>query len=243
MAQLPVALAGAAGRMGSHVRRAIESADDLALVAMPARGSLDSDWQGARALAEFTTPEATVRLAGLAAERGVGLVVGTTGLDAAASAALAQASTRVPVLVAPSLSLGVAALQAALRAALAALPGYDVEIVERHHAGKVDAPSGTALALARTVADARGWPFPGALKAGRSGRVGERPRAEIGVHSLRGGRWVGEHTVVLTGPHETIELTHEAHDRACFADGALIALRFVAAARPGMYSLQDALTG
>ncbi len=238
-----VALAGATGRMGAQVARAIAGAPDLELVATPGRDDLAGDWHGARALAEFTTPSVTARLADLAAERGVGLVVGTTGLDAAALAAIERAAARVPVLVAPNLSPGVAALQAALRAALAALPDYDVEIVERHHAGKVDAPSGTALALARTVADARGWPFPAALRAGRDGRVGERPREQIGVHSLRGGKWVGEHTVVLTGPYETIELTHEAHDRACFAAGALTALRFVAAAKPGRYAFQDALDG
>ena len=227
--------------MGGRVARAVEAAGDLALVAAPPRDALDADWHGARALAEFTVPFATARLAELAASRGVGLVVGTTGLDAAAEAALERAATRIPVLVAPNLSLGVAALDAALKAALAALPGYDVEIIERHHAGKVDAPSGTALALARTVLDARGWPFPGALRAGREGRTGERPHAQVGIHSLRGGRWVGEHTVVLTGPYETLELTHEAHDRAAFAGGALIALRFVAHAAPGRYALADAL--
>jgi len=240
---LPVALAGASGRMGAQVARAIAGAPDLALVAQPARGALDADWNGARALAEFTAPAATARLADLAAARGVGLVVGTTGLDAAAEAALSRAALTVPVLVAPSLSLGIAALQGALKSALAALPDYDVEIVERHHAAKLDAPSGTALALARTVAEARGWPFPGALRAGREGRTGERPHAQVGIHSLRGGRWVGEHTVVLTGPHETLELTHEAHDRAAFAAGALVALRFVARARPGRYGLADALDG
>jgi 4-hydroxy-tetrahydrodipicolinate reductase len=241
MTALKVAVAGAGGRMGARVAHAVEAADDLALVATPPRGALDGDWNGAQALAEFTAPEATARLADLAAERGVGLVVGTTGLDATAVAAVDRAAARVPVLVAPNLSLGVAALEAALKAALAALPGYDVEIVERHHGGKVDAPSGTALALARTVTAARGWPFPGALRKGRDGKVGERPRAEVGIHSLRGGAWIGEHTVVLTGPFETLELTHEAHDRAAFAGGALLALRFVAHASPGRYGLADAL--
>jgi 4-hydroxy-tetrahydrodipicolinate reductase len=235
---LPVAVAGAAGRMGSLVARAVSEASDFALAAGLDQGTLDADWNGARALADFTSPRGTATLADLAAARGVGLVVGTTGLDEEARAALERAAARIPVLVAPNLSLGVAALARALEAALQALPGYDVEIVERHHAAKVDSPSGTALALAQVVRRAR----PGAaLRAGREGRVGPRPEGEIGIHSLRGGAWVGEHTVVLAGPYETVELTHVAHDRAAFAQGALQALRFVAAARPGTYTLEDAL--
>jgi len=236
---VPVAVAGATGRMGSLVARALESAPGFALVARPVRGALDADWAGARALADFTSPAGTAQLADLAAARGVGLLVGTTGLDDAAQAAIARATTRVPVLVAPNLSLGVAALARAIRAAVSALPDYDVEIVERHHAAKVDSPSGTALALVRVVEDARGR--AGALRAGREGRVGPRPKGEIGIHSLRGGSWVGEHSVVLAGPHETIELTHVAHDRAAFAEGALTALRFLAGAAPGVYALEDAL--
>jgi 4-hydroxy-tetrahydrodipicolinate reductase len=237
---LPVAVAGAAGRMGSLVARAVEADPGLRLAAALDQGTLEDGWEGARALADFTSPAGTARLADLAAERGVGLVVGTTGLDAPARAALARAAARIPVLVAPNLSPGVAALKRALAVALAALPGYDVEIVERHHAAKVDSPSGTALALAKVVQDARSGSV---LRAGREGRVGPRPAGEIGVHSLRGGAWVGVHEVVLAGPHETLELVHVAHDRAAFAQGALVALRFVAQAGPGTYALEDALTG
>ncbi len=238
MSGLPVAIAGATGRMGSLVARAVEAAPELSLVARPGRGALELGWNGAQALGDFTAPDGTARLADLAAERGVGLVVGTTGLDEAARAALERAARKVAVLVAPNLSLGVAALARALKAALAALPGYDVEIVERHHAAKADSPSGTALALAQIVQDAR----PGAvIRPGREGRTGPRPGSEIGIHSLRGGAWVGEHAVVLAGPFETVELSHVAHDRAAFAYGALAALRFVAGAPPGTYTLEDAL--
>jgi 4-hydroxy-tetrahydrodipicolinate reductase len=238
---IAVAIAGASGRMGSAVVEAIAGARDLALVATPGRGSLDADWNGARVLADFTAPSVTARLAPLAAARGVGLVVGTTGLEDEARLALARASEKVAVLIAPNLSPGVAALARALRAALPALEDYDVEIVERHHAAKVDSPSGTALALARHVAEARGWPFPGSVRAGREGRTGPRPPKEIGVHALRGGNWVGEHTVYLAGPSETVTFGHIAQDRSCFAAGALRALRFVARARPGSYTLEDAL--
>lgn len=238
MSALPVAVAGAAGRMGSLVARAVEADPGLLLAAAVDKGTLDSGWNGARALGDFTSPEGTRTLADLAAERGVGLVVGTTGLDEAARSALARAATRIPVLVAPNLSPGVAALRKALAVVLKALPAYEVEIVERHHAAKVDAPSGTALALARVVQDARTGT---SLRVGREGRVGPRPAGEIGVHSLRGGAWVGEHEVVLAGPYETITLGHVAHDRAAFAQGALAALRFVATAPPGTYGLEDAL--
>jgi 4-hydroxy-tetrahydrodipicolinate reductase len=171
----------------------------------------------------------------------VALLVGTTGLDAAAELALDAAAKRVAVLVAPNLSPGIAALKKSLRVALAALPGYDVEIVERHHRGKVDAPSGTALALAAVVAHERVLPWPSAARLGRGGAAGPRPDGEIGIHALRGGAWVGEHAVLLAGPHETLEFIHVAQDRDAFVAGALAGLRFLAAASPGRYTLEDAL--
>ena len=239
--RVPVAVAGAAGRMGGRVAGALAAAEDFELVASPGRGGLAGDWKGARVLADFTSPAGTALLAPLAAERGAALLVGTTGLDEAARAAIVAASRRVAVMIAPNLSPGVAALARALRVALAALPGYDVEIVERHHRGKVDAPSGTALALAGIAAEVRGLVIPAALRAGRSGATGPRPTAEIGIHSLRGGDWIGEHSVLLAGAHETLELRHVAHDREAFTAGALVALRFLAAAAPGQYALEDAL--
>jgi 4-hydroxy-tetrahydrodipicolinate reductase len=179
MSVLPVAIAGATGRMGSLVVRAVEADPGLALVARPLRGALDADWNGARALADFTSSEGTALVADLAAARGVGLVVGTTGLDAAATAALQRAAARVPVLIAPNLSPGVAALKRALAAALAALPGYDVEIVERHQPPRSTHPAAPRLPwFASSRMPARGDP------AGRpEGRVGPRPPAEIGLHS------------------------------------------------------------
>ncbi len=235
-----MAVAGATGRMGGRVLRALEADGGFAVVSTPAREGLAASWNGARVLADFTSPAGTRVLAPLAAERGVALLVGTTGLDEAAREALAAAARRVPVLVAPNLSLGVAALARALRAVLPSLGGFDVEIVERHHRAKVDAPSGTALALADVVATARGGQAA-AVRPGRSGAVGPRPEGEIGVHAVRGGAWVGEHAVILAGPHETLEFTHVAHDRDAFTAGALVALRFLAGAPPGRYTLEDAL--
>jgi 4-hydroxy-tetrahydrodipicolinate reductase len=240
-APVPVAVAGATGRMGGEVARAIEAARDLALVARPGRADLDGDWAGARVLADFSAPAATRRLSELAPERGVALLVGTTGLDGAAQAALDRAAARVPVLVAPNLSPGVAALTRGLRAVLAMLPGYDVEIVERHHARKLDSPSGTALGLAREVALARGLTLPEALRHGRHGAAGPRSPGEIGVHAVRAGGIVGQHTVLLAGEAEQLELTHVAHSRDCFVNGALVAIRFLARSKPGRYTLEDAL--
>ena len=242
MSVVPVAVAGATGRMGGRVARAVEADPGFALVATPARGALDADWKGARVLADFTSPAGTATLASLAAERGVALLVGTTGLDAASRAAVEKAATRVAVMVAPNLSPGIAALAKALKVALAALPGWDVEIVERHHRAKVDAPSGTALALGAVAAGVRGWSWPDAARPGRSGAVGPRPDGEIGLHALRGGSWVGEHQVLLAGPYETLELRHVAQDREAFTAGAMLALRFLAGAAPGRHSLEDALS-
>jgi 4-hydroxy-tetrahydrodipicolinate reductase len=125
-----------------------------------------------------------------------------------------------------------------MEAVLPAQPDWDLEIVERHHRGKVDAPSGTALELARRARAQRGW-ADDALRHGREGRIGPRNDAEIGLHALRGGSWVGDHTVVLAGPGETVELRHVAQDRGAFAHGVLRAARFVADAPPGFYTLDD----
>ncbi len=149
--------------------------------------------------------------------RGLALVIGTTALPKAAQARLARLARRAPVLVAPNTSLGVNVLLALAGAAGRLLPGWDAEIVEIHHRAKKDAPSGTALAI-----------------AGSFGR-------EIPLHSLRMGEVVGEHTLVLAGPGERLELRHSAQSRDCFARGALAAARFLARARPGRYTMADVL--
>ena len=191
---------------------------------------------------EFSDPAACAALATLCAERGTGLVSGTTGLDPAQDEAVRSAARRVAVMRGANFSLGVAVLRRALRTALAALPpGWDVEIVERHHRLKADSPSGTALALAADAAAGRGAEG-GAPCFGRGqGRTGPRPAGEIGVHSVRGGTWVGDHTVLLAGEGEWLELRHVAQDRLAFAHGALTAARFVAGAAPGLYTLEDVL--
>jgi 4-hydroxy-tetrahydrodipicolinate reductase len=245
---IPLVLAGAAGRMGRSVEQALAEAPGFALKARVERrdrwpaGAAGWTDDAAAVLAagdvvvDFSSPAACVALAALCAGRRAALVTGTTGLDAAGGEALRAAARLVPVLHAANFSLGMAVLRRALAAALGALPpGWDAEIVERHHRLKADSPSGTALALAADLA-ARG----GEVRCGREqGRTGPRPAGEIGVHAVRGGTWVGDHTVLLAGEGEWLELRHVVQDRQAFAHGALAAARFVAAARPGLYTLED----
>ncbi len=244
-------LLGAAGRMGRALRDAASAHPDLAIKACVDRAENPGDgagvWQGtlAGALAagdvvvEFSSPAACREAAELCAARGAALVSGTTGLEPGDEAALRAAAAKVAVVRAANFSLGVAILRRAMAAALAALPDdWDVEIVERHHRAKVDSPSGTALALAADAAAARGF-GPGSVRAGRTGRTGARPREEIGVASVRGGGWIGDHEVLLAGAAEWLELRHVASDRAAFAHGALAAARFAASAPPGLHSMAD----
>jgi 4-hydroxy-tetrahydrodipicolinate reductase len=187
---------------------------------------------------EFSSPDGCREAAVLCGARGAALVSGTTGLSAEDESRVREAARTVPVLRASNFSMGVLALRRAVAAALAAVPGWDVEIVERHHRRKADSPSGTALTIAREVAAARGW-SDAALRFGREGRVGERPVDEVGIHAVRGGSWVGDHAVLLAGAGEWLELRHVAQDRAAFAHGALAAARFVATAPPGLYTLDN----
>jgi 4-hydroxy-tetrahydrodipicolinate reductase len=192
---------------------------------------------------DFSSPEGFRRAARACMAQGASLVTGTTGLGPEDEALLDQLARSAPVLAASNFSLGVLALRKALAAVLEAVPAdWDLEIIERHHRNKADSPSGTALALAHDAAARRGLSTQ-AFRYGRQGRLGTRPAGEIGIHALRGGTWVGEHTVVLAGPGETIELGHVAADRAAFAHGALAAARFVARARPGRYAFDSLASG
>ncbi len=251
---IQVVLLGAAGRMGRAVIQAAATERDLELRALVDRAenhgvptgvwhdTLAGALRGGDVVVEFSSPAACRDAAERCAERGAALVSGTTGLGEAEEAALRQAAGRVPVLRASNFSLGVAVLRRAVAAAAAAAPAtWDVEIVERHHRAKVDAPSGTALTLASEVAALKGWGAE-AVRAGRTGRTGPRPAAEIGVASVRGGSWIGDHEVLLAGDGEWLELRHVASDRGAFARGALAAARFVEGARPGLYSLDDVLS-
>jgi 4-hydroxy-tetrahydrodipicolinate reductase len=192
---------------------------------------------GADALVEFTTPEATVEHLGY----GRPVVIGTTGLSDEQLARVEEAAGNVPIVLAPNMSLGVNLVREVVRELTEKLgAGYDVEIVEAHHRNKVDAPSGTALLLARAAAEGRDRNLDEISVYGREGRS-PRGEGEIGIHALRGGAVVGEHRVIFYGLGEEVEVAHRALSRRTFATGALRAARFVAGAPPGLYSMRDVL--
>ncbi len=260
-----VAINGAAGRMGRRLMALAVADEGLALVgaleyaAHPALGkdiaqiepeakaravlaaTLDTD---ADVLVDFSAPESTVQRAREMAQMGVALVVGTTGLNPEQEAAVREAATAVPVLHASNYSLGInLLLRVAAEVAAALGEDFDIEIAESHHNRKADAPSGTAMSLARSVCEATGRTAATDLVYGRQGRPGPRSRREIGVHALRLGSVTGEHTVHFGSLFERIELTHRAETRDVFAAGALRAAKWLAGREPGMYSMNHVLFG
>lgn len=253
-----IAVVGAAGRMGREICRAALETDGFDLaggVVEPGTPGLGADlgelcgWgstgilateappEDAEALVEFTTPEATVEHLSY----GRPVVIGTTGLSGEQLIRVEQAANASPIVLAPNMSVGVNLLREMVRELSGKLgPLYDIEIIESHHRNKVDAPSGTALFLARAAADGRGRDLGEVAVHGREGRAPRR-EGEIGIHALRGGAVVGEHRVIFYGAGEEVEVTHRALSRRTFADGALRAAQFVAGAAPGLYSMQDVL--
>lgn len=193
-------------------------------------------------LIDFTVAEACIGNVSAAAAAGKPAVVGTTGLNDAQKAELEAMSRRIPIVHAPNMSVGVNLLFK-LTSEVASILGldYNVEIVETHHNQKKDSPSGTAVRLAERAAEALGLSYAKDTVHGREGMVGARPRPEIGMHAVRGGDVVGDHTVYFIGQGERIELTHRAHNRDNFARGSLRAARFVLDAKPGLYDMQDVL--
>jgi 4-hydroxy-tetrahydrodipicolinate reductase len=193
---------------------------------------------------DFTVPAVSAAAAAAATRLGGrAAIIGTTGLSAEAQVAITALASHSPVVVAANFSVGVAVLTALARKAASVLSAdWDCEIVETHHRDKRDAPSGTALELVRALAEARGGSAPD-VSHGRSGDVGARLQGQIAVHAVRGGTVVGEHTVLLLGNHERIELTHCAQDRSIFARGALRAASWASGRRPGRYGLDDVLGG
>jgi 4-hydroxy-tetrahydrodipicolinate reductase len=217
------------------------------LVGAAATGILVSDdaeamFAAADAIIDFTTPELIADHARLAMGHGTALVVGTTGLKPQHEAALDQAATEVAVVQAANMSVGVNLLLGLARQVAAVLdPSFDIEIVEMHHRHKVDAPSGTALALGKAAAEGRGVVLNEVAARVRDGITGARPRGQIGFATLRGGDVVGEHTVIFAGEGERIELTHKASSRAIFARGAVRAALWTEGRAPGRYSMRDVL--
>jgi 4-hydroxy-tetrahydrodipicolinate reductase len=192
--------------------------------------------EDAGVLIEFTTPEATVEHLSY----GLPHVIGTTGLSEEQLAEVEEAAQNAPIVLAPNMSVGVNLLREVVRDLAAKLEGYDIEVVEAHHRHKKDAPSGTALFLARAAAEGRERSLEEVAVHGREGYAPREP-GEIGIHALRGGAVVGEHRLVFYADGEEVEVVHRALSRRTFADGALRAARFAAGAGPGLYGMADVL--
>jgi 4-hydroxy-tetrahydrodipicolinate reductase len=262
--QVSLGLQGAAGRMGLRIIQLIAEDPTVRLgwaVERPGHPSLGSEVgllagvapMGVRlatlgdlegtvdAMIDFSHPAATLELAKFCQDRAIPLVVGTTGLSVSQRAELDQAAATIPLLVSPNMSRAVNLLMHLVAEAARALgQAADIEIIERHHRMKKDAPSGTALRLAEIAAGAAGISH---LVHGREGLVGERPRDEIGLHAVRAGDAPGEHTVIFGLPGESLELCHRAYNRDGFVRGAIDAARFLAGKPPGHYRISDLSLG
>ena len=252
-----VVIIGAAGRMGGELCQAALETDGIELVGgteAPGAAELGADLgelcgvgklgvvltedppQEAEVLIEFTTPEATVDHLSYSKPT----VIGTTGLDEEQRAKIEEAAENVPIVLAPNMSVGVNLLREVVRELSAKLSGYDVELVEAHHRNKKDAPSGTALLLARAAAEGRGQDLEEVAVYGREG-VAPRTEGAIGIHALRGGAVVGEHRLIFYSEGEEVEVIHRALSRRTFADGAMRAAKFATNTKPGLYSMRDVL--
>jgi len=266
MAELRLVIAGAGGRMGSTLLRAISEVSGFTLAGAvdregapeigadtgtlaglsPSGKKVTSDALPlvvqADAIIDFTTPASTVALAALAAQARIVHVIGTTGMSAADDAKLEAAARHAALIKSGNMSLGVNLLAALVKRAAASLgPDFDIEILEMHHNKKVDAPSGTALLLGNAAAEGRKVQLEKNSVRSRDGHTGARKAGDIGFAALRGGTVVGDHTVIFAGPSERIELTHKAEDRMIFARGALAAAKWGKGKKPGIYSMADVL--
>jgi 4-hydroxy-tetrahydrodipicolinate reductase len=228
--RMGAAVAAAAPNMGVTVAASTDVGDDLA-------GALKS----ADAVIDFSSPQATRGLLEAAAAAGKPVVIGTTGHSPEEKAALLKIAAKVPCVWAGNFSVGVNVLYSLTRRATGTLGAdFDTEVIEMHHRLKKDAPSGTAARLVEIILEERKLDRS-ALRHGREGLTGERPRSEVGIHSIRGGDVIGDHTVIFAGEGERIELTHRASDRNVFAHGALRAAKWVVTQKPGVYDMQDVL--
>jgi len=262
---MKIAVVGAHGRMG---RMLIEATlkDEMAtlvaafdrpgspaigktageLVGMPCDVVVSDDFAGqignADVLIDFTRPEGTLEHLRVCREKGVAMIIGTTGFEAEGKAAIAEAAKDVPVVFAPNMAVGVNLVFKLLDTAARILnQGYDIEIVEAHHKHKIDAPSGTALRMGEVVASALGRDLRECAVYGREGVTGERDPSTIGFATVRGGDIVGDHNVMFCGIGERVEIAHRAGSRMPYALGSLRAARFLYGKKNGLYDMQDVL--
>lgn len=242
MKPVRVLLVGAKGRMGQAITAAAETADVVIVAKLDQGDDLMKEIGACDVLVDFSHPSATDAICRACLEAGKPLVVGTTGHSNEKRALLEETSKLLPIVFSPNFSVGVNGLFCLTRKAAEMLgQDFDLEIVEMHHRLKKDAPSGTAKKLAEILCEVRCLDYPKNVAHGREGLIGERPAGEIGVHSIRGGDVVGDHTVTFAGRGERLELTHKASSRETFAAGALRATRWIVGRPAGLYSMEDVL--
>jgi 4-hydroxy-tetrahydrodipicolinate reductase len=266
MAEMRLIVAGAGGRMGRALTRVISETKGAALAGaleapgsellgqdagvlagLPANGiELSADlWSmsaNADGILDFTVPGATIANVAIAAQRGLVHVIGTTGLSSSDDAVIKSVTSRAIVVKSGNMSLGVNLLAALVKRVAHSLdPSFDIEILEMHHKGKIDAPSGTALMLGEAAAAGRGIALGEHSARGRDGETGARRSGDIGFASLRGGTAAGDHSVFFSGPSERLVLSHHAEDRMIFAHGALKAALWAHGKPPGFYTMADVL--
>ena len=254
---------GAAGRMGTRIINAINTTDGielsgaieraghpkigLAAVSSPIEILFNDNpvdaISKADVIIDFSSKEASISNLDAAISHKIPIIIGVTGLNETEIEKIKKAADIIPVVFAPNMGIGINFLFRILEQIGKDIPKeYDIEIVETHHRYKKDAPSGTALKMGQILANARGISFDDAAVFGREGSdVGEKKKKEIGIHSVRSGDVVGEHTIILGGLGERIELTHKAHSRDTFAHGAVNAAFFIVGAQAGLYNMQDVL--
>jgi 4-hydroxy-tetrahydrodipicolinate reductase len=268
---MKIAVAGAAGRMGQMLVREIARTEGCTLAgALEGPGStmlgreagevagvgtshralkgvkivadMGAALADADAVIDFTVPAATVAHAKAAADKGVAMVIGTTGLDPQQTASVHEAAKKVPILWAANMSMGINILLALVEKTASMLdPAYDIEVLEMHHRHKIDAPSGTALALGRAAAAGRQVTLEDVWRKSRDGHTGARPAGEIGFATLRGGEEVGVHTVMFAAAGERLELSHRAFSRETYASGAVRGALWLQGKPPGLYGMKDVL--
>ncbi len=240
---LRVIINGARGRMGQALIECAKAHANLEVCATLDEGDdLADSLNHADAVIDFTHATATPGIAEACAAAGKALIIGTTGHDDAQREAIEACATRIPIVFAPNFSVGVNTLFWLTQRACEILgPEFDLEVVEMHHRHKKDAPSGTARRLAEILAETRELDYAKDVRHGREGMVGARTTAEIGMHSLRGGDVVGDHTVSFSNDGERVELTHRASSRDTFANGALRAATWAVGQPARLYDMQDVL--
>lgn len=262
-----LAVNGAVGRMGSRILNLAYKSPDFKIVAAFEHAKSDhlhkdlgralglsenlnvkvgalseKELRKADVLIDFSSPEGTLESLSFCVKAKIALVIGTTALDANVLAKIKEASKKIAIVQSPNMSIGANFLfELAKIAAQKLSQGYDIEIIEAHHRLKKDAPSGTAKKIAEVIAKEKGWALDKVARYGREGLTGERKKDELGIHVVRAGDIVGDHTVLFSGPGESVELIHRAASRDAFARGALVAALFLFKKKTGLFSMTDVI--